>query len=320
MLIAAATHEQPMTHLQVVKAPRKPRARKDPFEGHPFRAIGIPIIYKRKCIAWQLRLCFEQKLEPLTPKKKLRGWQLPENETPLEREIRIAKGIKDRDSFMQQVGDLSKYNNMKFMAKKAIMAALNKSKSMRGMGREQEDSITMEFLHETIEKVSRLLELGTKNSANVCGYCYIFIDKDAARFVRKLDKRHENIHFDDQDDDDDANQRSTSGGAFALSVAEITNHMEGHPAEFSEFLSEYVFDWVGKNLMKDKRMAQDVHIFTLYYHSGKTIKEIKEMIEISTRRVKTAYENVKNYVLEHVTIQEIQEAFGKKIMEGCNCE
>jgi len=320
MLIAESQSITPVSHLQVVKAPRKARVKKDPFDGHPFRGIAIPIIHKKKCICWQLRLCFEQKLEPLQPKKKLKGWQIPENETPYERHVREEKGRADRDKFMREVGNPAKYENMRFMAKSAIMAALNKSSTLRGLPRHQEDEITMEFLHATIDKVSRLLELGTKKSDNVCGYCYTFIEKDAARYIHKLDVGNFDIHFDDDNDDDDTTGRSSSAGSLALSIADIPSYMEGHPKEFAEFLHDYVFDWAGRNLPTDTESALDVRLFTLYFGSGKTIMDIREMTGHSKHRIVKAIDTFKRKLLANISLAEIQEQFGRKIMGGCNCD
>lgn len=322
MLIAEAIQDQPTTHLQVVKAPRKARKRKpNPLESHPFAAIGVPLVSRRGNVWWQLTLNFKMKLEPIPTSRTTTSFKPSSEETQEQRMTREAKGIADRDKFMKEVGDPAKYQNMRFMAKKFIMKALNKSSTMRGLDRHHEDDLAMEFLHETIDKVARLLETGTKKSDNVCGYCFRFIEMDAKRFVHKLDASNYDIHFDDSgDDDDDLMHRSSSAGRLALSMADIPAYMEGHPKEFAEFVSEFVFDWVGHNMIDNKRMAQDVHIFTLYYHSGQTIKQIKQHLSVTKHRVVAAYESVKNHVLEHVSIQEIQEAFGKKIMEGCNCE
>src|SRR5690349_18878442 len=225
----------PVTKIEVVADPKpQPRAKRTRPLIEPPISPATPIFYKKR-IWWQLQLDFT----------KIAGAYIPDREAEAraDEDFRIAKGIADRDGFMKIVGTPFHYDEMRRIAKGEIIKSLNRTNTMRGLAPWDEEQIWMDHFHDTIVKVSRLLELGQfglpkkgqviesgdmqaevvkvtngtisaigesgaieisyggfhrkwkivdGKEPNVKGYFYVFLKKDASRYVKAMDSGNMN--------------------------------------------------------------------------------------------------------------------------------
>jgi len=277
--------------------------------------IATAVKRRGKFICWQLQFDFTKRIEPLPYQRNKKSKRTTVTK-PIPSLQQLEKGIRDRDEFIKQVGIPEKYDNMLRMARRYIIKAVNKSRTMRGMSKDEEADLAIDFLHDTIAKVCRLLERGefkgkgNDHAGNLCGYCYRFIELDAKRYVAKLDEAGIQLRLDNTD---------TGIGYLGNILSELPAYLEGHEHEFADFAHAYIFDWLMVQRWKTTEDQLACQLFRMYYGTSDEIKDIAKKTGYSKHVVMEAYKSMLEYVKAKISTQEIIEAFGRKIMEGCQC-
>ena len=142
--IPLAQQTPPSTRLKIVRGtkmdavPLPPISPATPLKDRKFNVIH-----------WQLQFDFSKPVAK-APKPILTTHEVLECE----------KGIRDRDSFIQMIGDKQRYHEMTRISRGEIIKWLNKSTSLRGLQPWEEEQIYRDHMQDTIMKVCRRLELG----------------------------------------------------------------------------------------------------------------------------------------------------------------
>jgi hypothetical protein len=323
-----ANENPPKTRLRVVKGVHSTSLPEPPI------SPATPLKSKHGNLWWQLQFDFTQPLPPL-PAIRKRGRKTrkasPANAKPprivptlQEEEARIQKGIRDREQFMGMIGNPAKYKEMLRIARGEINKSLNRSDTLKGLQPWDEEQIFMDHFHDTILKVSQKLEAGRFKSevggGNLMGYFYTFLKMDARRYVRGMDAANKaRLVLDDDEDSDDPDHRSSMVGQLAGMLSENPHLMEGSHDNFAEFLHDYVFEFVLREFGDTERDLLDADFFRRYYGTKCKIKDISQSTGYNNFRVNTGYKRALAFVRDNIDIAALEEAFGRRIMSGCNC-
>jgi hypothetical protein len=349
-LDAPTQSQQSRTRLKIVRT--------DKHDHVPIPPIvpSTPIISKSGRVWWQLEFDFTRPVQPIsrrkprdrkprvvkptieTPKQlavkkpnrlqKLKA--LATTETDAQKEIRLLKGTKDRTAFLKWIetgidhmtGE-PVYKRFQKIARSETLRALNKTRTVRGLEDWRAEEIWMDHYHSTILKVAEALGDGVhefkSEQPNFDDYFYGFLVPDAKRNVRYIDQDNLTHHRIYSDADDDS--PSDIWGMLGKILSESPDYLEGRIDEFKEYCYYEMFRIVDTDYASDNTDAQwlDVQCFTVYYSTNQTLHKVADELGISCGRVSKGRDRVLEFVKQNISLNGLQQAFGRKIMEGCNC-
>jgi hypothetical protein len=251
-------------------------------------------------------------------------------ETGAQQEARLAKGAIDRTAFLQWIergiDHMTKepiYKRFSKIARSETLRALNKTRTLRGISAEEAEQIWMDHYHNTIIKVADALGDGVHEFEGGIhrfdDYFFSFLVPDAKRYVRYLDQanvQHYHIYADSEDDD-----KGDIWGLLGKMLSEVPTFLEGRVEEFKEYCYYEIFRMAENDYVQDNDPQQwrDVLFFTTYYSTRQTLGQVSQELGFSVHAISKGRDKVKAFVQENMSLASLQTAFGKKIMEGCNC-
>lgn len=352
MVIAKRLDSGPITKLEVVKGTRKT----DPMPLPPI-SPATAIRSKRGHLWWQLQFDFTRPVEPLhaRPGRKRKAPRpakppvdlsdgkkrtrlqilnvLTHTETQAEKSARLEKGLRDRRAFLEWIefGTASDskgrskpvYDRFLDIVASETRRNLNRTQSLRGRAREDEEGIWMDLYHDTILKVAEALEDGLYKSddGRFDNYFFTFLKLDTERGIQNMDRRnmqHRYIFADHESD-----EKRDIWGELGAMLSEVPAFMEGRLEEFRSYAFHYIMDFVSYRLTHDAEEVWDAQVFRMYYgtldRNGRpnTLRGVADYFGCSENKIRDAKNRVLEYVQAHVTAESVWQDFGVKVAQGC---
>ena len=289
----------------------------------PVQASPRPRKQNRQRVAKPSVQPVEQSGKKLNRLQKLKA--LAGVETGAQQEARLAKGAIDRSAFLQWIerGIDHKtkepiYKRFSKIARSETLRALNQSTTLRGLREDYAKQIWTDMYHDTILKVADAFGDGVHEFPNGVhrfdDYFYTFLVKDAKRNVWQLDKQEE-------DQDRIYSEKGDIWGLLGKMLSEVPTFLEGRVEEFKEYCYYEIFRMAENEYVQDNDPQQwrDVLFFTTYYSTRQTLGQVSAELGFSVHAISKGRDKVKAFVQENMSLTSLQTAFGKKIMEGCNC-
>lgn len=340
---------EPKTRLKVVRDGKKSHSIPIP----PI-SPSTPMISKKR-IYWQLQFDFTQPLQPLelpaktrkprerkviskavpatpSPERKQNRLQklksLLNTETEDQKAARLAKGLHDRTAFLDWIEngiDHLKnepiYVRFKKIARSETLRELNKTRTLRGLADWEAEEIWMDHYHTTILKVAEALGDGVHDfkdgQVRFDDYFFTFLVADAKRNVHNLDDRNINHRYIYQDNGDDDTR--DIWGVLGVILSEMPTFMEGRMEEFRQYAHYEIFRLAEIEYPKSDGDFYDVLFFRTYYGAKRTLKQVSEELGFSIGAITKGRDKVVDFVRKNLDWHGLQEQFGLKIMEGCDC-